>query len=507
MSSSSNTGAWGGGYVTDVTYMPGYYRQQSPAHMAVACLLGGVACAVPGPDTPIHYLELGCGQGYGALLLAASNPDWRVTAVDFNPAHIANGRAWAAEAGLGNITFIEADFATIAETAAGQAIPMADFVSLHGVWSWVPPAARRGIVRLLDCKLTPGGVLHISFNALPGWSGALAMQRLLREGGRRLSWRSDRQAEQGLALVRELSEAGAQHLRTPLVSGILSRAQAMSPEYLAHEYMNDFWEPCWHADVVAALAGAKLEWVASAVLTENFPDLALTDTQRAIYQRFDDPLMRELVKDACLARQLRHDVFVRGARRIDPSTRDRALMDLRLTAGIPPGEMPLEVDMPAGHASLSPAFYGPIMRAISTGPHRVGDLLELPDVQGRRDNPAELVGILVGLGYALPVQRPDAETHPTARRFNRFSARAIMRPEHVARAAAAASTMVGAGVPLSTLELFVLDRLDRGEGEGDLEAWMRDLGPANEESAVRLREALTKILRDRISILRAAGAA
>ena len=36
---------WGGGYVTDITYMPGYYRQQSPSMIALACLLGGVAVA------------------------------------------------------------------------------------------------------------------------------------------------------------------------------------------------------------------------------------------------------------------------------------------------------------------------------------------------------------------------------------------------------------------------------------------------------------------------------
>ena len=92
--------------------------------------------------------------------------------------------------------------------------------------------------------------------------------------------------------------------------------------------MNDFWAPCFHADVAAALADAKLEWVASANLMENFPDLTLTPEQRAVTQRFDDPLLRELIKDMCLERSLRHDVFVRGARRMNPAMRDAALMDV-----------------------------------------------------------------------------------------------------------------------------------------------------------------------------------
>ncbi len=90
----------GNGYVTDIAYMPGYYRQQAPSLMSLACLLGGVASPMPGPDDPVTYLELGCGQGFGALLLAASNPSWQVTAVDFNPAHIAEGRAWAKAAAV-----------------------------------------------------------------------------------------------------------------------------------------------------------------------------------------------------------------------------------------------------------------------------------------------------------------------------------------------------------------------------------------------------------------------
>src|SRR3954453_647077 len=97
---------WGGGYVTDITYAStGWYRQQSPINMVLASLIGGASASLPGPGDKIMMLELGCGVGYGAMVLAASNPDWTVTSVDFNPAHIAGAREWAAEAGLTNITF------------------------------------------------------------------------------------------------------------------------------------------------------------------------------------------------------------------------------------------------------------------------------------------------------------------------------------------------------------------------------------------------------------------
>jgi SAM-dependent methyltransferase len=350
--------SWGGGYVTDIPYMPGYFRTQAPMHLALACLLGSVAPPfAAGSDDELHYLELGCGQGFGALALAAGNPGWRITGIDFNPGHVAAARALAAEAGMDNAEFIEADLATLADSAAARAIPQADVVSMHGVWTWVPPEVRAGIVRLLQGIVRPGGLVHVSYNALPAWQGALGLQRMVREAGKRLASRSDRQALAGLEAARALAEAGGERLRdTAIAQNLLQRARGFPPEYLAHEYMNASWSPCFHADVAEALSGAKLEWVASANLLENFAALALSDAEREVMDRFDDPLMRELAKDMCLGRGLRSDVFIRGPARMDPAARDRALAELRLALLRPAERVEYEAELPAGTASLDPAF-------------------------------------------------------------------------------------------------------------------------------------------------------
>ncbi len=498
---------WGGGYVTDITYMTGYYRQQAPALMALACQLGGVVSPMPGPDDPVSYLELGCGQGFGAMLQAASNPHWTVTAIDFNPAHIAAARAWAAEAELPNITFLEADLSTLAEDPASAAVPEADFVSMHGVWSWVPPAVQAGIVRLLRAKVKPGGAVHVSYNALPAWGAALGMQRALRESGRRLATRSDRQAEEGMKLVSELLKADAlQFRRVPWVTSLIERMSTMPTQYLAHEYMNENWAPCFLGDVASAFAEAKLEWVSVGQLVENFPDLMLTDEQRAIAQRFDDPLLRELVKDCCVERSLRHDVFVRGARRISPAARDAALLDVRIATNIKPKDMPFEAEMPAGRASLSQGFYGPIMEALVDGPKRVGDLLSLPMVEGKRNNPAELIGMLVGMDLAEPSLRTDPAPAPEALRFNRVAANSLLRTENPGRPVAAASRMLGTGAPCTLFDLFVMHRVIDGESADRIEAWVDTLGSnADAEARDKLRQVLDKALHERLPILRAAG--
>lgn len=498
---------WGSGYVTDITYMTGYYRQQSPSVIALACLLGGVASPLPSPDAPLSYLELGCGQGLGALLLAASNPSWTVTAIDFNPAHIAAARAWAAQAGVENVRFLEADLSTLAEDAGSALVPEADFVSMHGVWSWVPSVVQDGIIRLLRAKVKPGGAVHVSYNALPAWGGALGMQRVLRESGKRLGSRSDRQAAEGLKLVQSLREADAlQIVRLPWVNALVERMATLPVPYLAHEYINESWAPCFHSDVAEAFAGAKLDWAGSVSLIENFPELTLTQEQREIVQRFDDPLLRELVKDMCLDRSLRHDVFVRGARRMNPTARDAALMDVWLALNIAPDEMPFEADMPAGRAALNRSFYGPITQAMTAGPGRVGDLLNLPDLEGRRDNPAELIGILVGLDLAEPVARPGAEPTSQALRFNRVTCGNLIQTENLGRPIAAASYALGTGAPCTLFDLYVVDHIMSGETEANIDEWVREIGGSlDDEGRGKLREVFAKALRVRLPIMRAQG--
>lgn len=496
---------WGDGYVTDIHYEAGYYREQSPGQLKLACLLSGVAWDVP--EEGAHYVELGCGQGIGALIVAAANPSWRVTALDFNPAHIAGARAMAREAGLANATFLEADLSDFAESQACAALPEADIVSAHGVWSWVSPAVRQGIVRLLRAKLAIGGVFHVSYNALPGWQGMLSVQRLVREAGLRLADRSDRQAHAGLGVVRDLAAAEAVTLRGDArFAGWMSSLPGYSPIYLAHEFMNGHWSPCWHAEVAKELVGARLDWVGAATPIENFPELCMTAAQRAVHDRFDDPLMRELVKDMCTARTLRHDVYVRGARRISPAARDAALRGLTLALTVPRDRVQLEVQVSAGKAELSPGFYGPVADMLAQGPARVGDLLKAPGAVATKENPAELAGLLTGTRQAVLLVRPGAPAGEAALRLNAVLARRFAVTENLNRGSALASAAIGAGLPVTTSDLYAAGRALAGDADEDIAQWLAELGGTlGEESRQRLGEALQRGRDTALPLLRALG--
>jgi SAM-dependent methyltransferase len=502
---SSGPGDWGGGYVTDIGYLPGYYRQQSPAHLDVACLMGGVAGIGADPTMPLSYLELGCGYGFSALALAASNPAWRVTGIDFNPAHIAAARALAAEAGIANAHFFEIDLAGLVEGPIPGDIAEADVVTLHGLWSWIDDAARAGVVRIFGERLRPGGLVYISYNALPAWGAALGMQRLLREAGARLATRSDRQAAAGLDIVRALAEANAHQLRDGFVQSLIETSRHAQPAYLAHEFMNAAWRPAFHADVAQALHVAKLDWVASAELLENFTPLMLGDEMRKVLDRFDEPMMRELVKDMCLGRGLRQDVFVRGARRLLPRERDAALGEVTLALTCAAEQFFWEHDVPVGKATIERGFFGPVVAALAEGPRKVADLLAIPELP-RRDNPGELVGMLVGTGQALPLAAPPSEPGPQVCRLNAMAARRFARLDNLTSAMALATSGSGTPLPSPMVELAVAGHLCEG-APGAPADWASSLGfAAASEEHSRLVQLFERILDERAPVWRCLGA-
>jgi hypothetical protein len=496
------TQSWNSGYVTDISYIEGFYVQQSPARMVLACLLGNVAADLPKPDDEAHYLELGCGIGVGALVTAASNPGWQVTAIDYNPAHIAIGASLARAARLDNIHFMEADLAQLATSRQADAIPQADFVSMHGLWSWVSNDVRAGIVRLLAAKTRAGGLVHLSYNALPAWQGALGMQRLIYEAGIRTSGRSDAQAQAGLAVARDLKAVESQYLaESSITRDILDSTVALSTEYLSHEYMSAHWAPAFHADVVAALAEAKLDWVSSINPMENFPELMLTPEQRDIMNRHKDPILRELIKDMCLPRQLRHDVFVRGARRLYNDQRNAALSHLTVMPIVSAGELQTEIHVPAGKAEVGDTLKG-MMTAAMRGPATIGELLALDGGQ----NPAELVGVLVGSNQCQIAVSSDGGQPESANRLNRVFGSRVHSIVAGRTAGALASSRLGTGLTSPPLLQFITARLLNGEREENADAWIKalsaDVVPEKHDT---VRNVVHTAIDQRLPILRRLG--
>ena len=227
--------------------------------MAFACILNNVEPIAP--DAPFPYFELGSGQGFTLNLLAAANPHGRFYGNDFHPAHVATAHQLATRAALDNLVVLENSFAELADGEVD--LPQFDFITMHGIYSWVNAENRQHIVRFLSRYLKPGGLVYISYNVLPEWASVTLMQWLLLEQGKTGVSGSEAQIRQGRELIDRLCNEKSGYFAThndPFLHYRLDRLADVPIAYLAHEYLNYGWEALYHADVARDLAAAKLEF-------------------------------------------------------------------------------------------------------------------------------------------------------------------------------------------------------------------------------------------------------
>ncbi|SFF95337.1 Ubiquinone/menaquinone biosynthesis C-methylase UbiE [Duganella sp. CF458] len=361
---------WNDGYVADLDYPAAYFAEQSPCHLSIACILNGVE-PVP-TDRPFTYFELGAGMGLTSNILAASHPHGRFYSNDFNPAHVAAARQLADEAQLENMTVLESSFADL---AAGKVdLPPLDYITMYGIYSWITPANRQYLVEFIGRYLKPGGIVYVNYNALPGWTRTLPLQRLLLEHANCNPVPRVAQLEQARELARKLSEAGAaffdgsKQLDYRMAS--LARDKA---GYLAHEYLNSGWEPLYHADVAGNLAAAGLDFVGSADLPLAFEGDYLTAQQQALLAGIAEPRWRETMRDYLLNTSFREDVYVRGARSMGEERRAGwlARLGMVLTSVVE------TVPAPDPAADDDSVALREILDALATGPKTLAELARL----------------------------------------------------------------------------------------------------------------------------------
>ena len=115
------------------------------------------------------------------------------------------------------------------------------------------------------------------------------MQRLIKELADSVNSRSDLAITRVLSQIQKLADANI--LPPKFHEGIRKIRDNADKvlQYVAHEYLNEHWQPVYHADVARAFAGAKMTYAASAELLKNFYNLALTEAQRELLRQ-ESPL-------------------------------------------------------------------------------------------------------------------------------------------------------------------------------------------------------------------------
>jgi len=464
---------WSDGYITSIEYTSGFYSGLSPHAQSFSLLYRGYA--PPEISEGFTYCELGCGHGFTTALLAAVNPQGAFWGIDFNPAHIASAERLKRATGVTNVTFLEQSFIE----ALKAELPPFDFISLHGVWSWISADNRRAIIDFLYARLKPGGVVYISYNAMPGWAAAAPLRQLLVERLRGQGDPTPAAIDDALSFAKRMREAGAGYFLANEHSGRRLEAMAgMSRNYLAHEYLNDYWSASYHSEIVAELAAAKLAFAAPSVLSEQMEPLMLPPHAQELLKEVADPVARETIRDYFLNTQFRRDLFVRGVRRLSDAEREARLLATRLALIREMPAFPFKVKARVGDVTVEANPAKAVFEALSGGPRSLGEILRDPQVEatGGGNRAFQVIAILLAGGAILPAIAPVQQLgSENAARFNRAM---LTDAATQSQAQTLAAPAVGTGLQVPPLDqLFLLHAA--GEQPPPIEALMQEISKRN----------------------------
>ena len=458
---------WTSGYVTEIGYTHGYYRELKPHTLALAAL----SAAHDGPSLDnLSYLELGFGQGVSVNMHAATAKGtfW---GTDFNPEQAAYAQSLAkasgAEAHLFDLGFDE--------LAARDDLPDFDIIALHGIWTWISDENRAAIIDIARRKLKPGGLFYVSYNVTPGWSPAMPLRHLMTQYASEAGSGSvTAKIDQALAFTQSLIDAGATYFKAnPAVVTRYEKLKDQQRAYLAHEYMNANWDVMPFADTAALLSEAKLSFAASAHLPDHVNAINLNAEAQKLMAGIESPTLRQTVRDYMVNQQFRRDIFIKGARRLTALEKARRLRAISFALVIHPEDQAYKITGSLGEANLQEDVYKPILEVLADDGFRPKTLDELAKnprtAKLNHDQAVQALTILCGMGSVMPAQ--DGKTAKSVTKTAQaLNAHLTREAESSANVSVLASPMVGGGINVNRFEQLFIRALENGQK--DPVAWV-----------------------------------
>ncbi|MBS2020242.1 MAG: class I SAM-dependent methyltransferase [Deltaproteobacteria bacterium] len=472
-------------YVDDVPYIRQYVSELSPPNLRIAAGLNGLALP---PDGDFDYCELGCGHGDTLCALAAAHPNARFVGVDIVGAHVANAKKLARDGALENVGLLERDFGDL---VGDDAVGELDFVVAHGVLTWVSPEKRRQLLAFARAKLKPGGLLFVTYNAMPGWASVEPLRQLVVSpllGGADPSASSIERARSGVGFAKALAGAGARYFAdNPSAVTMLETMAKTELAYVVHEYLHEHWSPMYFARVAWEMAEHDLHFAGVLPAFLNFRDTAIPLSLDSTFTEVPDRITFESLKDFALNEFFRRDLYVRGSATRSLSA-TAAFVDGThwcLRAVSPPAER--VVSLPHRSISLEGALFDALFSELVSGAATVSALAARPSLAtfGLEKVRGAMVKAILA-DAVLPVSGPTKLAAAPANAMYRVPSvynQMMLRRLSSDTPLLMISTVAGTAFPISTLDALAL-RVLTEVLPADRPRWIRDLVG---RSVIRLR--------------------
>jgi ubiquinone/menaquinone biosynthesis C-methylase UbiE len=394
------------GYVVESSYVRQYLKYQSPLTMAYAAAANGYK--VPDVTKPFTYCDLGCGEGITLVVLAASFPQAQFYGIDMNTEHVERARALAADGGVTNVEFFEADFIG----AVDLPLPKMDFVAAHGVITWVSKDILDTLYKCVDALLSPGGLFYACYYTRPGGTRYEALFRIFQDI---LSKEEDGPLEQRSARVLEklesLCEEQAPLFRAfPLLEHLIADVKQRDPRYVMHEYCNKFFIPWYFSDIASDLNKLGMSYVGSTELERNESRNLLKPEHHSL---LDGLVGQEAeIRASLLSHEsFRWDVFRRATGTEDDARQADADGQFYVDSIFYPYNYPAKADVEYRPVSFDTDEFRALIALAHTGQRTIEGLVNHPDLSSF--DPAQIRQTLrdmIAAHLFRPTTRPAGST-------------------------------------------------------------------------------------------------
>jgi hypothetical protein len=313
-----------------------------------------------------------------------------------------------------------------------------------------------------------GGILLLSYNALPGCAAIIPLQKFLKLYSERRGAASTPQKQLELAaiLAMKLRDSGGDFFSgNPLAAKRLEELKNKNPSYLCHEYLVENWYPFSFADTAKVMSSAGLNFVGSANLIDHNDGLLFHPQELAILSSIDDEWIRETARDVIRNQTFRADVYVKGYHRITKAERDEIFRDYTFIRLMPVVDTPETVSTRAGQIQLRQPPFDRLLSALNgTCTKTVPELCAEAEIK-IEDAVAALV-ILIQLGIIYPVQ-DQFLIEAAIDKCMRLNAEVVGGTYIGQKLPALASPITGTGVPFLRPQHLFLLALRSGSGSPD----------------------------------------
>ena len=379
----------------EVPYPGLAFPQSHPDRLATHARLMGMK---PAPPERCRMVELGCADGGNLIPMAAALPESEFLGLDLDPHALAVATERAAALGAANVTFVEADLATLDPGELGRF----DYVVAHGVYSWVPEQVSERLLALCRAVLERHGVAYISYNALPG--GHL---RALTWDAMRFHARELEAPEERVGAAREMLSVLAEGIPGDdpyrrFSAAYAERVLGRSDAVIYHDDLEPDNHPLLFTDFVAHAAAHQLQYLAEA----DWFDMSTSGLPRAAAELLarcgEDRIVREQYLDFLKCRAYRHTLLCRAEQRLPDAASTDAARGLLAAAPVrptspraePTGRSKVEFRTPKG-ANLTtdhPVLKASLLELGAAWPQRLGFETVLERAGARLGAPVDAAG-------------------------------------------------------------------------------------------------------------------